>query len=148
MTCFLFGGFTGLILANSTVDLAYHDTYFVVGHFHYVLSIAAAIASVIFFFVIFRELSGNGFQFASMVVFVAIGIWSVNILFGVQHVIGIEGHPRRVFLSPEIFVGGQAFSNFALLPLLLGFCSVGLTSQFAPAAFEPFLPVRRADSKI
>ena len=44
VACFTFGGFSGLVLANASMDLAYHDGYFVVGHFHYVLSIAAALA--------------------------------------------------------------------------------------------------------
>lgn len=42
--CFLLGGFTGLLLGTSTVDALYHDTYFVVGHFHYVLSIASVLS--------------------------------------------------------------------------------------------------------
>jgi len=48
LSCFVFGGFTGLLLANAAIDLAYHDTYFVIGHFHYVLSIAAAIGLSLF----------------------------------------------------------------------------------------------------
>ena len=48
ISCFVFGGFTGLILANAALDLSFHDTYFVIGHFHYVLSIAAALGLILF----------------------------------------------------------------------------------------------------
>lgn len=137
VTCFLFGGFTGLILANSAVDLAFHDTYFVVGHFHYVLSIAAAIAATIFFLLLFRELGSTGFLFSRIMIFILLGIWSVNILFAILHLVGVEGHPRRVFLSPEVFVSNQAFANFSLFPLVLGFLSLGAVVQTAGKDFYP-----------
>jgi len=118
VVCFVFGGFTGLILANQSVDLAYHDTYFVVGHFHFVLSIAAAVSAVLF---LLNFLSATNSTFPNAVsigVLILIGFSAVNLLFLVQHLIGIEGHPRRVFLSPEIFVGYANFANIAV-PLLI-----------------------------
>ena len=54
----------------------------------------------------------------SIGVLILIGFSAVNLLFLVQHLIGIEGHPRRVFLSPEIFVGYANFANIAV-PLLI-----------------------------
>lgn len=118
VTCFVFGGFTGLFLANQAIDLAYHDTYFVVGHFHFVLSIAAAIAAfllLIGYLTTINSVNGNS---AIMLSSVLIGITAVNVLFVVQHLIGTEGHPRRIFLSPEIFVAYHNFANIAV-PLLL-----------------------------
>lgn len=74
LICFVFGGFTGLILANAAVDLAYHDTYFVVGHFHFVLSIAAAISATIFFSSLFRTLSQSNSNFLLAIVAILLGI--------------------------------------------------------------------------
>lgn len=135
IVCFTFGGFTGLILANSTVDLAYHDTYFVVGHFHFVLSIAAAIAAVCFF-IAFVTSSFGLWVFHSLQILVVIGVLAVNILFGLQHVVGIEGHPRRVFLVPEALVGQQAFCNFAILPLLFVFSTVAISLRESRAVIR------------
>ena len=114
----MFGGFTGLILANQSVDLAYHDTYFVVGHFHFVLSIAAAVSAVLFLLNFLSATNSVLPNAVSIGVLILIGFSAVNLLFLVQHLIGIEGHPRRVFLSPEIFVGYANFANIAV-PLLI-----------------------------
>jgi len=116
--CFVFGGFTGLILANQSVDLAYHDTYFVVGHFHFVLSIAAAISAALFLVNFLQTVNESNANSKSISITVIVGISGVNILFLIQHFIGIEGHPRRVFLSPEIFVGLHNSANIAV-PILI-----------------------------
>lgn len=118
VVCFVFGGFTGLLLANQSVDLAYHDTYFVVGHFHFVLSIAAAICAALFLVNFLQAVNESNANSLSICVSILVGISAVNILFLLQHVIGIEGHPRRVFLSPEIFVSFHNFANIAV-PILI-----------------------------
>lgn len=118
IVCFVFGGFTGLLLANQSVDLAYHDTYFVVGHFHFVLSISAAISAALFLVNFLQAVNEVNAHSISISTTILAGISGVNILFLLQHVIGIEGHPRRVFLSPELFVGFHNFANIAV-PILL-----------------------------
>lgn len=140
VVCFTFGGFTGLILANSTVDLAYHDTYFVVGHFHFVLSIAAAISAMLFFLDFVCRISYGTSNFNFTQTFFLIGILAVNILFGLQHFVGIEGHPRRVFLSPEVFVALQNFCNVSILPMLVGFSALGASIEPARNDFGVFGP--------
>ena len=118
VVCFVFGGFTGLLLANQAIDLAYHDTYFVVGHFHFVLSIAAAIGAFLLFVNFLVAVNFVSTESFSVISLILLGIFAVNVLFLVQHFVGTEGHPRRIFLSPEIFVAYHNFANIAM-PILL-----------------------------
>jgi heme/copper-type cytochrome/quinol oxidase subunit 1 len=65
----------------------------------------------------------------------------VNVLFIIQHLIGIEGHPRRVFLSPEIFVAFHNFANMALPMLVVTlqlFSYVKFSSQRSSPRLVPF----------
>lgn len=114
LSCFVFGGFTGLLLANAAIDLAYHDTYFVIGHFHYVLSIAAAIGLTIFLLNAACAVANCTTNAALIVVVLILGIAGVNALFLILHLIGIEGHPRRIFLSSETCTGLAGFANCGL----------------------------------
>lgn len=121
VSCFVFGGFTGLVLSNAAIDFAYHDTYFVVGHFHYVLSIAAAIGLTLFVIETAEQILFSLADHSTIMVTMLIAIIAVNTLFLLQHVIGIEGHPRRVYFSPELYVGYAAFSNVGIFGLLIAF---------------------------
>jgi len=92
---FVLGGVTGIVLANSSVDLVLHDTYFVVAHFHYVLSIAAVYATVArlyHWWPIFANTYIDGEQ-------VDISFWAffigVNLTFFPLHQAGLAGMPRR-----------------------------------------------------
>lgn len=104
LVLFTIGGLTGIVLANGGVDVALHDTYYVVGHFHYVLSMGAvfgAFSGIYFwaqkiFGVIYKE-------YLSQIHFWTFFI-GVNVTFFPMHMLGISGMPRRIMDYPAAFV--------------------------------------------
>jgi len=93
---FSFGGFTGLILANIVLDVVLHDSYFVVSHFHYVLSLGAVYAIYAAFFNYFSLFGTILFDFLGRIHFMAFFV-SSNLIFFSMHSLGLFGFPRRIF---------------------------------------------------
>ena len=93
---FTIGGFSGLMLAIAPADFQYHDTYFVVAHFHYVLVTGAIFALIAAMYYWLPKISGKMYNEALGKWHFWLSVISVNVLFFPQHFLGLAGMPRRI----------------------------------------------------
>lgn len=119
---FTVGGVTGVVLSNSAVDRVLHDTYYVVAHFHYTMSLGALFAMFAGFYYWFGKISGKQYPEVLGKIHFWLTFIGVNITFFPQHFLGIAGMPRRIPDYPDAFAGwnmvssiGSSISMFAAL---------------------------------
>jgi len=123
---FTLGGVTGIILSQAAVDRAYHDTYYVVAHFHYVMSLGAVFGIFAGVYYWIGKMSGRQYpEFLGKVHFWMFFI-GTNITFFPQHFLGRQGMPRRYIDYPDAFALWNyvssigAFISFASFLLFIG----------------------------
>jgi len=135
---FMLGGLTGVVLANAGVDLMLHDTYYVVAHFHYVLSLGAVFGIFCGLYTWYALMSGLTYREQYAFTHFCVLAIGVNMTFMPMHALGLNGMPRRMFDYAYVFATYNAWCSagaaVSVISLLWMMAAVTVSTKNIPHA--------------
>jgi cytochrome c oxidase subunit 1 len=135
---FTVGGVTGVVLANAGLDVALHNTYYVVAHFHYVLSLGSVFAIFAGFYYWIGKMSGHQYNETLGKIHFWTTFIGVNLTFFPMHFLGLAGMPRRISDYPE------AFAPWNFIESIGAYISFAATLLFVVIVIQTLRAGRRA----